>query len=347
MSNGNGNNPLDQSIVDSPQLPQPQLPQPIISGQQQLPVTPTAPLSSNDLNDQINALIKGGNRIQMPSQAPDPTDIAGTAQYNAIQLAKSMQDAGTPMSREQFRTAVTGQYDALLKQNVERAQEIFKAGLDVQTEAAKRALPRNLDATNADQLASYADSFDSLNKLGELHDTAAKAGFGNYLAAASPLVNTSPEAIKFNSYRDAILGKIARGIGGDTRVDNKDLDIARNFLPNLGDSPAVAKAKIAILQQHVTGVMGRQLEFYKNSGFNVGAIQQGPYATMKAQADAGVQKVNGAPGPDLASQTAAHANTAARLTAATSRLAQSNAVLAAQQKQQQSQPPQLQQPPPQ
>lgn len=332
MANGNGTNPFSY--------------QPPAAGAVQ------PQLSSGDLNDQINALISSRNVIQMPDTPPDPSDTGALAQYQAMTLAKSMQDAGTPMTREQFRTAVASQYGALQKQQIEEAQKVFEAKLSVQTEALKQALPRNLDATNADQLASYADSSDALDELGKLHQAAVDKGhFGNYVTAAIPGYQASqPDAVEFNSYRDTILGKVARGIGGDTRVDNKDLDIARNFLPNLGDSPDVAKAKIAILQSHIAGVMKRQLQFYQANGFKVQPMIDGPYAALQAKADAQMQKLNNAPGPDLASQSAAHQNTASRLTAATSRLAQANAAAATQQAQLvQPQPsqviqPQLQQP---
>jgi hypothetical protein len=331
MSNGNGANPLDQSILDSSQSP-PQQPQ----QSQQQPL-----LSSSDLNAQVNALIKRNNQIQMPDKAPDPSDLGAVAQYQAIQLAKTMQDGGTPMNLEQFRSAVTGQYSALVKQAQERAQEVFKAGLDVQTEAAKRALPRDLDATNADQLASYADSWDALNNLMALHKTATDNNklLGNVVTGNNPMVQgADANAVEYNAYRDTILGKVARGIGGDSRVDNKDLDIARNFLPNLGDSPTVAAAKTLNLQKHIAGVMERQLQFYQANGFKVNAMIQGPLKAMQDANAAAIQKVNNAPGPNLVSQTAAHANTATRLSNATSRQAQANALV---------QQPQLQQPQPQ
>jgi hypothetical protein len=340
MSNGNGTNPLDQSILDSSQ-PQPQLPQ---QPQQQSASASNAQLSSSDLKAQVDALIKRGNQIQMPDKAPDPNDLGAMAQYQTIQLAKTMQDGGTPMTLGQFRTAVSGQYNALIKQNQERAQELFKAGLDVQTEAAKRALPRDLDATNADQLASYSDSYDSLNRLGDLYAAAKKAHpdlVGNNLTGNNDAIqSTLAESVEYNAYRDTILGKVARGIGGDTRVDNKDLDIARTFLPNLGDSPEVAAAKKLNLQKHITGVMENQLKFYQANGFKVNAMIQGPLKTMQDANAAAIQKVNNAPGPTLSSQTAAHANTATRLSNATSRQAQVNAAAAAVQPQQ----PQLQQP---
>ena len=332
MSNGNGTNPLDQSILDVPanQPINQQVSQPSSQAGQQL--------SSSDLNAQVNALIKRNNQIQMPSQAPDPSDLGAVAQYQAIQLAKTMQDGGTPMNLEQFRTLVSGQYNALVKQQVERAQEIFKAGLDVQTEAAKRALPRDLDATSADQLASYADSWDSLNNLMALHKTATDNNklLGNYITGNNPLVQSSdPNAVEYNAYRDTILGKVARGIGGDSRVDNKDLDIARSFLPNLGDSPTVAAAKTLNLQKHIAGVMERQLQFYQANGFKVNAMVQGPLKAMQDANAAAIQKVNNAPGPNLVSQTTAHANTATRLSNATSRQAQANALMATQQPPQQ------------
>jgi hypothetical protein len=344
MSNGNGANPLDQSILDSSQ-PQQQPPP------QQSPVSVSnAPLSSSDLNAQVNALIKGNNQIQMPDKAPDPSDLGATAQYQAIQLAKTMQDGGTPMNREQFRTLVSGQYNALVQQQVERQKEIFKAGLDVQTEALKRALPRDLDATNADQLASYADSWDSLNNLMALHKTATDNNklLGNVVTGNNPMVQgADANAVEYNAYRDTILGKVARGIGGDSRVDNKDLDIARNFLPNLGDSPTVAAAKTLNLQKHIAGVMERQLQFYQANGFKVQPMMQGPLKTMQDANAAAIQKVNNAPGPTLSSQTAAHANSATRLSNATSRQAQANAFAAPQPQQPQLQPqpqqPQLQQ----
>jgi hypothetical protein len=322
MSNGNGTNPLDQSILDSSQ---PQLPQPASAS--------NAQLSSSDLNAQVNALIKRNNQIQMPDKAPDPSDLGAMAQYQAIQLAKTMQDGGTPMNLEQFRSLVSGQYNALVQQQVERAKEVFKAGLDVQTEAAKRALPRDLDATNADQLASYSDSWDSLNKLIDLHKTATDKNplLGNYVTGNNPVVQAAdPNAVEYNAYRDAILGKIARGVGGDTRVDNKDLDIARSFLPNLGDSQPVAQAKALNLQKHITGVMDRQLQFYQANGFKVQPMIQGPLKTMQDANAAAIQKVNNAPGPNLVSQTSAHANTATRLSNATSRQAQANASAAQQ-----------------
>jgi hypothetical protein len=123
-------------------------------------------------------------------------------------------------------------------------------------------------------------------------------------------------------------------------VDNKDLDIARNFLPNLGDSPEVAAAKKLNLQKHITGVMENQLKFYQANGFKVNAMIQGPLKTMQDANAAAIQKLSNAPGPNLVSQTAAHANTATRLLNATSRQAQSNALAA----QQQPPQPQLGQP---
>jgi hypothetical protein len=104
----------------------------------------------------------------------------------------------------------------------------------------------------------------------------------------------------------------------------------------------VAAAKTLNLQKHIAGVMERQLQFYQANGFKVNAMIQGPLKTMQDANTAAIQKVNNAPGPSLVAQTSAHSNTAARLSNATSRQAQANALAAAQPQQ-----PPLQQPQPQ
>src|SRR6266850_1101604 len=238
--------------------------------------------SGTDVSSSTIELPEDLTTYKLPTGKLTSEDISKGARYQALQVAKSLQDAGTPLTAGEFKKLVLSQYGAIEKANVS-------------------AELKEIPGQQLEGLSVYANNFDILNKLKELHAdavTKGRPGFGNWPTAAMGGQDVSQEGIKFNTALEASVSQIARGLGGQTGVlTDKDLEVTRRYLPKPGDSIETAANKIKVLQEQTQTMLGRKLDFYRGSGYQTSGldvIHNNMTDFLKTQD----QKIANAPGTD-------------------------------------------------
>jgi N-acetyl-anhydromuramyl-L-alanine amidase AmpD len=225
-----------------------------VGGSRNMSSRPDVSLASNTIE-----LPEDLSTYKLPTGTMTPEDISKGARYQALQIAKGLQDAGTPLTAGEFKKLVLSQYGA-----IEKAQ----AGAEL----------KEIPGQQLEGLSVYANNFDILNNLKKLHAEAIDAGahgFGSWAAAATQDPNVDQEGIKFNTALEAAVSQIARGLGGQTGVlTDKDLDVTRRYLPQPGDSKITAANKIKVLQEQTQTMLKRKLEFYQGSGYQTAGVQK-------------------------------------------------------------------------
>jgi hypothetical protein len=238
---------------------------------------------------------------KLPTGKITTEDITKGARYQALQIAKGLQDAGTPLTAGEFKKLMLSQYSAIEK---------------AQAPAELKEIP----GQQLEGLSVYANNFDILKNLQKYHADAVDKGapgFGSWTEAAlgGPLHmgQTTQEGIKFNTALEASVSQIARGLGGQTGVlTDKDLEVTRRYLPQPGDSKETAANKVRVLQDQTKDMLRRKLDFYQSSGYQTAGLEK-VYSSLTDRLNEENQKSANAPGTDQKQKQNATDNLASKL----------------------------------
>jgi N-acetyl-anhydromuramyl-L-alanine amidase AmpD len=248
-----------------------------VGGSRNMSSRPDVSLASNTIE-----LPEDLSTYKLPTGTMTPEDISKGARYQALQIAKGLQDAGTPLTAGEFKKLMLSQYSAIEK---------------AQAPAELKEIP----GQQLEGLSVYANNFDILNNLKKLHAEAVDAGspgFGTWIRAGMGGQDVGQTGIKFNTALEASVSQIARGLGGQTGVlTDKDLEVTRKYLPQPGDSKTTAENKIKVLQEQTRDMLRRKLDFYQGGGYQTAGLEK-VYSSLTDRLNEENKKSASAPGTD-------------------------------------------------
>ena len=232
-----------------------------------------------------------GSDIKQPDQTGSMSqdEINKAAQYRAQQAAYSLQQAGTPLNREQYRRLVLDQYDQVYKLNIPRTPEELAKLQQEQLNVKKTAqetgdLPqklRQLDPTQALELSAAQSSFDSLNQLATAHAENIQAhnpGFGKPgmggEGGALGNADWTPKGAAYVALSEGSLPLFAKGISNVIgNPSESDMKSVRAMQLNPGDSSETVAQKVKMFKEKIVIGQRAKINALETAGYDVSGMK--------------------------------------------------------------------------
>lgn len=236
-----------------------------------------------------------GSDIKQPDQTGSLSqeEVAKTAQYRAQQAAYSLQQAGTPLNREQYKRLVLDQYEQVFKLNVPRTpEELAKLQQEqlgnIKAQQDIGILPqkaKQLDATQALDLSAAQSSFESLDQLAAAHSENVqnhRPGFGKPgiggEGGALGNADWTPQGAAYVALSEGSLPLFAKGISNVIgNPSESDMKSVRAMQINPGDSLETVAQKVKIFKEKIVIGQRAKIAALGTAGYDVSG--------MKAQLD--------------------------------------------------------------
>jgi hypothetical protein len=218
---------------------------------------------------------------------------AGAASVKALEeidkLKKAEREATTEAQKEEIKSQI--EILKLQSQRQKEAQERQFKAKELQLKergilADERKAPKvdegkQLTSEQVNKIAGIESSRSQLGKI--LEEVDLKAEFmGPVAGRVSAMTPYATEAKAFDARMKLAAQKIGVALEGGKLTD-EDISRYRQMLPNIQDTPEVAKEKIKIVSDLLDTEQSVALETLKQSGYNVGRFAQAPSQQVKQQ----------------------------------------------------------------